>query len=90
LLILILALASFAIVYSSACDTGFSAILHLSFRHTCGRARRVCFERIGGLKPTLPKLKEIIKEIRSRGKEKFKNQNAKIKGVESAEGGLRG
>jgi hypothetical protein len=30
----------------------------------------------------------MIKEIRGGGKEKFKNQNAKIKDVESTEGGL--
>jgi len=32
----------------------------------------------------------MIKEIWGGGKEKFKNQNAKIKDVESAEGRLRG
>ena len=46
------------------CTCNFSVILHLSFR----RRRR---ERIGGLKPTLPLLKEIIKEIRGGGKKKI-------------------
>jgi hypothetical protein len=32
----------------------------------------------------------MIEEIRGGGKEKFKNQNAKIKDVESAEGRIRG
>jgi hypothetical protein len=41
----------------------------------------VCFERIGGLKPTLPLLKEIIKEIRGGGKKNSKINPPKVRRI---------